>query len=235
MERNRFTRRSFLALTTGALAAAKALGNPKPVDTETPTEQPVKKILVVGDYIKAGYLKRFETLIGNRAEVISPMENCGNSIDIVSNMEKWLEQYDPDVVLISSGFEDCRTIYYGSCENLVPKKYYAHNIKNILDFCYLFSTKAVPIWATATFISDDKHVAAKAKERDFTIFNDDVLEYNRAAITVCKKLKVPVVDLFNVMSYSNPDALVENDGYHLNVKGNDTIAKALADQVGNYL
>ncbi len=229
---NRFTRRSFLALTTGALAAAKAVAEAKPVDNQ----EPLKKILLLGDSAKAGYQKKVESLIAAKATIISPSENTGNSVNVLGQMEKWLKQYEPDVVLISTGFEDCRTIYYGSYENLVPEKFYVRNVKAILQATFIFPVKStIAVWATSTYVNDDRQVTAKAKERDYSIFNDDVLLFNDRATRQCKKLKVPIIDLYNVMANSSPDTCVEADGFRLTAKGNDVVARAIATQLDNFL
>lgn len=231
MQAGRFTRRSFLALSTGALAVTKAFGK-----AEHPEKQQArKKVLLIGDFIKAGYQSRLEELMRGRAELISPVENCGTSVEVLRHLEKWLKQYDPDVVMVNCGFEDIRTLYYGTYETMVPLRHYERNVKNLLDMAYLFSSKVVPVWITTTMVQEDRHSAAKARIRDYSIFNDDVIEYNKTAVKLCRRQKVPVVDLYNAMALNSPDALLESDGYRLSAMGVEIMARAVYTQMENYL
>lgn len=217
------------------LAASSAISQSVAAFAPPETKVAKKKILIIGDYIKNSYVKKLAEIMADRAEIITPEENCGNSLDVLRQLEGWLKKYDPDLVAINTGFEDMRTIYYGSYENLVPPKLYSRNVKHILEYVYLFSSRAIPFWITTSPVEDEQHTTVKAKVRDYTVFNEDVLTYNRIAMKECRKFKVSVIDLYNHLSYSNLPAMVEADGYHLSAKGRDSAAKAIFGHIENYL
>jgi lysophospholipase L1-like esterase len=203
-----------------------------------PIPQPVipeKIVMLIGDGSKLAYEKKVAGMLRERARVISPAVNCGNSLDVMRRMEFWLKEYNPDVVHFSTGVEDVRSLYYGTYENMVPRKFYKRNIRNIIEIVYAFSSKAIPIWSTITPVNDERVVVTKATVKDFTIFNDDVLDYNRDALKVCKQFKVVVNDLYESVEYSGSDSLLDASGYTLNAKGRDTVAKSIASQIENYL
>ena len=227
----RYSRRSFLALGAALVPAVALATRAEPIGSETPR----KKVLLIGDYMKKHYEDKVREQLKDKAEVISPTENCGNTVDVMRNIEGWVKLYNPDIIHISCGFEDIRTVYYGSYDNIVPLKFYKRNVRNILEGIFMFSEKAVPLWATMTPINDERQGEAKAKTKDYSLFNEDVLNYNNAAQRVAKQYKVSVVDLFNTINYSNPDAYLNETGFLLNTKGADTTAKMIASHIENYL
>ena len=241
MEVSKLNRRSFLAFGGAALAATSALASglpsPKSMAAMLPpiTDVPKKKVLLIGDFVKKRYQTRVMDMLSEKAEIISPMENCGNSMDVLRNMEGWIKKYDPDIVHVNTGFEDIRTLYYGSNENLLSKKAYERNVYNLLDMIYIFSEKAVPVWATITPINEEVLAAEKLKLKDFSIFADDITEYNSRALKACKRLKVTVNDLYTVVNYSGGNSLFDQNGIDFNRKGNESIARAVVTQIENFI
>ena len=199
------------------------------------TPIPKKKVLLIGDYMKKHYEEKVREMLHEKADVFSPAENCGNTVDVMRSMPGWLKKYDPDIVYISCGFEDIRSVFYGSLDNLVPIKYYKRNVRNILEGVFMFSTKAVPLWATMTPINDERQGEAKSKTQDYSLFNDDVMNYNNAAQRVAKQYKVSIVDLYNALSISNPDSFLNETGFLLNGNGADATARMVAQHIDNYL
>jgi lysophospholipase L1-like esterase len=239
MEVSKLNRRSFLALGGAALAATTALASSLPKNTSDLAppivDAPKKKVLLIGDFVKKRYQTRVMDMLSEKAEIISPLDNCGSSMDVLRNMEGWIKKYDPDIVHVNAGFEDLRTIYYGSSENLVNKKTYERNVYNLLEMIYLFSEKAVPVWATITPINEEVLAAEKLKVKDFSIFADDITEYNAKALRACKKLKVTVNDLYTVVNYSGGNSLFDENGIDFNRKGNESIARAVVTQIENFI
>ena len=226
-----YSRRSFLALGAALVPAVALATGPKLAVSEAPR----KKVLLIGDYMKKYYEEQVRDLLKERAEVVWPTENCGNTIDVIRNMEGWVKKFDPDVIYIAAGFEDIRTVYYGSFDNMVPLKFYKRNVRNILEGVFMFSNRAIPIWACMTPINDEKQGEAKSKTKDYSIFNDDVIDYNAAAQKVAKQYKVSVVDLYSAIAYNNPDLYLNETGFLLNSKGAATTAKTIAQHIENYL
>jgi lysophospholipase L1-like esterase len=67
--------------------------------------------------------------------------------------------------------------------------------------------------------------------RDWTFFADDVEQFNKETLRVCKKMKVKINDLHEVINRQGTDAHLERNGYELNAKGLNLIAQAIATEV----
>ena len=192
-------------------------------------------VFLIGTLHSTAVHQQVERLLKGKASVISPATNCGNSLDVLKNIPGWIKQYNPDLVHISTGFEDVRSIYYGSDDRMVPRSFYKRNLFQIIDLIYGVSDKAVPMWATITPIDDDRLVEAKAKQRDWTAFNDDVLLYNREAAKICRRMKARVNDLYGTVLDNGAQALLAPNGYDLNGKGVTVVAQQVATSIESYL
>ena len=194
-----------------------------------------KVVLLIGSVHNKSLEMRVQRLLEDKACVYTPALSCGNTLDVLRNLEGWLKTYDPDVVHFMTGHEDLRSTFYGTYENMIPKAFYRRNMTQIIDFVFGFSDKAVPIWATITPVNDDWIVSDKSKVRDWTFFSDDVEVYNKEAMKLCRKMKVTVNDLYEVCTYNGVDPFLTQNGYELNGKGLSAVAKAIASQIENML
>jgi len=220
---------SALAATIPALATAAVHGSANgtpPLPEEEKDKLPT--LLLISSAHQFALEAQVKAILRGKVNVVTPKENCGNTLDIMRKMPEWIKSYNPEIVHICTGFEDMRSMYYGTYEPLIPKSLYKRNTQQIIDFVFALSDKAVPIWATMTPVNDDWIEAHKSKVRDWTFFSDDVEVFNKEALRVCNKLNVKVNDLNTVLTKSGPDSFLERNGYELNTKGIAVVAQNIA-------
>lgn len=241
MKARLLSRRGFLGkglLASAAVAATPLLGQAKPLTwlggRTQPSAPPDAKeeyktrILLVGAVHHPDVLSRVQKNLKDKAVIISPKDNCGNTLDVLRHMQEWIKTHDPDIVHITTGYEDLRSIYYGTYENMVPRSFYKRNLKQIFDRIFNLSDKAVPIWATVTPVNDDLVEKSKDKLRDWTYFSDDVEVYNKEAIKVCRKQQVKINDLYDAVNQAGGESLLAPNGYELNSKGINVVANTIS-------
>ena len=244
MINKRIERRAFLqkGLCLAALSAMAGHGFADPVPTHSASSAtlgedigPVKKVLFIGDTPVASLMDRVSKKLKGKAELIVPASNCGNTVDVMKDLASWLKIHDPDVVYISTGYEDVRTIYYGSYQSMVPRNFYKLNLRGIFEFIYEFSDKAIPIWSTIPPVDDEKLTVDKASVRDYTFFNDDIIAYNKEAYKVCRKMNVMVADVNQFIDQSGTDAMLDKNGYSLNNNGRAALSNFIAQKIEGVL
>jgi len=194
----------------------------------------MQRVMLIGDSIRRGYEAIVRKELANEAEVGGPDANCGNSVQILVGIAPWLLRRDADVVHLNCGLHDLKTIVFGGRENVVPVDHYRRNVHAILSVL-LAHTKAKSVWATTTPINEANDHRTHAEPRDFDRYEADVVAYNEAAVDVCKRLGVPIDDLYAVVMNAGKDGLLKEDGVHYTPEGYHTLGRAVAAAIRKQL
>jgi dienelactone hydrolase/lysophospholipase L1-like esterase len=183
-------------------------------------------VVLVGDSIRLGYASRVAERLSGKAVVISPLENGGDSANVLSHLDEWVLRQKPDVVHLNCGLHDLRRSKTDG-HHQVELARYAENLRRIVARIRE-GTDAALIFADTTPILDERH-ARRGAEFDRT--EADVRRYNAAASAIMGELGVPVHDLHWVVEQGRPETMLGPDGTHYTVAGSDRLAEAVADCV----
>jgi lysophospholipase L1-like esterase len=194
----------------------------------------MKQVALVGDSIRMGYEPRVRERLSGVAEVWGPEQNGGNSVNLLGLLHLWTEHRRPDVIHFNCGLHDLRTIFQGSQETVVPLDHYRRNLHTMIRIMRE-RTPAMLVWASTTPVIDEDARREHAKWLDFDRGNDEVLRYNEVAREVMEIEKVPVNDLYAVVSAHGPARLQNGDGVHYSAAGYRILGDAVADYLLKHL
>ncbi|MBN2152337.1 MAG: SGNH/GDSL hydrolase family protein [Candidatus Lokiarchaeota archaeon] len=186
------------------------------------------RILLIGDSIRMRYAPLVAKSLEDVAKVVVIKENCEDSAKVLANVHKWLRKAGPDqprVIHFNSGLHDVKRAY-GSERRQQPPEAYVDNLRRVVAALRAGSGARL-VWATTTPVIFQRHHAKKGFDR----FEEDVMEYNRAALALMEELQIPVDDLYGVIMRHGKERAIGEDGVHMTDEGN----RALADAVSAYL
>lgn len=189
-------------------------------------------VLLIGDSIRMGYQSIVFDALEGKYSYWSPDENGRTACNLIYNANHWIITRKPKVIHINAGLHDIRTMSWDSPagNTIVPFKHYEDNLKSL--FAHLKSyTNAVIIWAATTPVIDERCKEAHRWGKDFTRYNQDVLQINKIAEKVTKKMDVVYNDLYSLISDNNPQELIKKDGVHFTSKGNELLGKKVTEHV----
>lgn len=118
------------------------------------------------------------------------------------------------VLHINAGLHDLKTVHFDTHQTVVPLKHYRDNVETLLTTMREKTTAKI-IWATTTRVDDEGSRHAREKKREFRRYNTDVEAYNAVALKGCRKLHVPVNDLYTL----SKSAKQMPDGAHFTAEG----------------
>jgi dienelactone hydrolase/lysophospholipase L1-like esterase len=183
-------------------------------------------VVLVGDSIRLGYAPGVATRLEGKGDVISPLENGGDSANVLAHLDEWVIRQKPDVVHLNCGLHDLkRSRADGHYQ--VELERYAENLRRIVARIRA-GTDAALVFADTTPVLDERH-ARRGAEYDRT--ETDVRRYNAAAVAVMRELGVPVHDLHWVVEHGGPETMLGPDGTHYTAAGSARLAEAVADCV----
>src|ERR1051325_10294258 len=188
------------------------------------TGAPLKTVLLLGDSIRAGYQSAVSKELADVAEVSAPQEDVCTTTNLLVNLFRWVALKPPDVFHINCGLHDLKTILYGVRDNMVALAHYQENVERILRIIREH-TKTKVSWATITQINEQKVHAKHARAQDFDRFESDVDAYNRAAVEVANRLRVPINDLHAVIMKAGRDQCLTGDGVHFTPAASELLGK----------
>ena len=110
----------------------------------------------------------------------------------------------------------------------IPLDDYRANIEFILE--QLLATKARVIWATCTPV----HPARPFSEEEWSWRNEELDQYNTAALEVMQRRNIPVNDLHSIVA-ADPDRLLSEDQLHLSETGIRLCAEAVVRAIRQHL
>ncbi len=216
------SRRSFIKKGGLMIATASFVG------LQPYTKSKVIRVLIIGDSISMGYTPPLKELLKDEAYVEHPKENCQGTKFGVEKIDKWIVTEPWDVIHFNFGLHDLKhvdPVTRINSEKLEdpqqsnPKEYKA-NLEIIVK--KLKATKAKLIWATTTPYPDKPSGPYRSAA--------DVLKYNKIALKMMKKIKIPVNDLY---SFILPDmvALQLPNNVHFKKEGSEALAKKVAEAI----
>ena len=153
----------------------------------------MKNILLIGDSIRAGYDKAVQKTLEGKANVYFPADNCRFASYVLRYVHEYaamIEAGAPDIIHWNAGLWDCLRLF--GEEPHTPVEVYAYYIDRIcLRMKKLFPDAAV-IFATSTQVQSERMAD------DFKRYNEEIQQYNAAAVAVVEKYGFAVNDLYAV-------------------------------------
>ena len=183
------------------------------------------RVLLIGDSIRMRYATLVAKSLKDVAKVIIIKENCEDSAKVLANVQKWLRMAEPAllrVVHFNSGLHDVKRAY-GSERRQQPLQAYIDNLRQIVALVRAGSSARL-VWATTTPVIFERHHARKGFDR----FEEDVIEYNKAALALMEELNIPVDDLYDYILRYGKERAISGDGVHMTDEGNRALAAAVA-------
>lgn len=164
-----------------------------------------------GPYLKS-YVEDFAELEQKKIETLGGREfsrNGGDSKRVLEYLTYKLKEKDfqPDYLLLNCGLHDVgRDTVTGDLQ--VPLVDYRQNLEKIVK---LIQAKNIQIiWVSITPVVDSIHNSrSKHKWR----YVSDLASYNLAALEICRKQAIPVIDLFSFTGKLGTDAYLDNVHY----------------------
>jgi lysophospholipase L1-like esterase len=184
----------------------------------------MKKVLLIGDSIRIGYLPFVARELEGEAEIWGPEANGGTSRNILTHLDEWVISCEADIMHINCGLHDLARDWDedGTPRDVrVPLDEYTANVREILSRVQASGKKVV--WATTTPVHEDNH-----KSKGFDRLEGDVLRYNEAATRVARELGVPINDLYRVVQDAGEASGLLPDGVHFTPDGSARLGKAVA-------
>ncbi len=168
----------------------------------------MKNLLLIGDSIRMGYDKSVKKTLEGKVNVIFPEENCRFASYVLRNFHEYfggLKGSEIDVIHWNAGLWDCLRLF-GEEDPHTPIEIYAYYIERICIRIKKLCPNAKVIFATSTAVLSEK------MDVNFKRYNEEIEEYNKAAVEVVKKHGFEVNDLYAV-SASLPEE-AHSDAVH---------------------
>ena len=184
----------------------------------------MKKLLLIGDSIRAGYDKAVKKTLEGKAEVYFPEDNCRFAAYTLRYFNDYLAlaEGEVDVIHWNAGLWDCLHLFGEDVQT--PIEIYAYYIERICERIKKFAPNAKVIFATSTSVISEKMGA------DFKRYNEEIEAYNNAAVEIVKKYGFDVDDLY-AASLTLPES-AHSDPVHYYTK---TGTEKFTNQVLSYV
>lgn len=186
------------------------------------------RVLIIGDSISVGYTPVVKELMQNEAYVEHPVENCQGTRFGLERIDKWIGTEPWDVIHFNFGLHDLKHVDPATGVNS-PKaedpqqsdpQQYKQNLTTIVK--RLRASKAKLVFATTTPYPDQPDGPYRKAE--------DVLEYNRIALRIMKKNRIPVNDLYAFI-LPNLAALQLPKNVHFKKEGSEALAGKVVEAI----
>ncbi len=181
---------------------------------------PLPRLLLLGDSIRMSYEPLVTERLQGRVEVFGPAENCQFSLYTLTRLGTWLAELGPvDMVHWNNGIHDC-----GHNPNRAPVQIpladYLGNLRLILAALRAVTPRVV--WATTT----PQHPERLFRAEQWSWRNEEMAQYDAAALAQMRSQDVPVNDLRALVS-SRVDEYLAEDQLHLSPAGRQASAAAV--------
>lgn len=200
--------------------------------TGTQLNENKKQILLIGDSIREGYCEYTKNELSDIADVYYPEENCRSSQYIITRLRFYITLCNPetvDLLLFNCGHWDVAH-WSGTKYSLTSHKDYKKNIGLIVDIAKQLFPKAKIVFATTTPMNPDVK-----DNKDYTNprTTKEIIKYNSIAKKVCKKLNLPIIDLFDFTK--DFDASAYKDYCHYTDEKKEVMGKYVASEITKLL
>ena len=190
----------------------------------------MKKVLLIGDSIRAGYDKSIKASLEGIADVYFPAENCRFAAYVLRYVADYIATAggeEIDVIHWNAGLWDALR-QFGEEPN-TPIEFYKHFIERVCIRIKRFAPNAKVIFATSTKVRTEK------MDPDvFIRYNDEIEAYNRAAIDVVKKYGFEINDLYSI-SLSLPDSAHSDNVHYYTQQGTEAFSKQVLQYISKAL
>jgi lysophospholipase L1-like esterase len=186
------------------------------------------KILFIGDSISGGYTPYVANHFKDKAIVTHNPGNAGNTGMGLENIRKYLGDGDWDIIQFNWGLWDLcyrhpDSKLYGNRDKVRGKitfsvDEYQANLDSLVTIMKKISGAKL-IFITTTYIP----------ENEAGRFSEDVMIFNRAAKKVMEKHSVTINDIYENSIRIHKAYGIGNDDVHYTDKGNEELAKLIAD------
>ncbi len=181
----------------------------------------MKRILLLGDSIRMNYAPYVYRKLSNRAEIVTPEENCRFAKYTLHELPGWLKHFGtPDIVHWNNGLWDAH--HFNGTEALTPLDDYLTDLTRIANL--LKATGATVIFATCT----------PARPENTEWDNQEIQAYNTAAIRLMEQLGIRVNHLYPVVA-GREAQLITDDLIHLSREGIQKVGQQVVDVLTSLL
>jgi hypothetical protein len=142
------------------------------------------KVMLIGDSIRMNYQERVKAILGDRADVQGPAENCRFAAYTLFQLSGWVPDADYDVIHWNNGQWD--TCYMADGRIHTPLQVYLGIEKRIAKILRRKAKRL--IFATTTPVHPDQFETAKVNGRK----NEDIVAYNQAVTSELSELGVEI-------------------------------------------
>ena len=167
----------------------------------------MKNLLLIGDSIRMGYDKSVKKTLEGRAKVLFPEDNCRFASYVLRYFHEYLGEVNPeeiDVIHWNAGLWDCLRLFEEDPHT--PVDVYVYYIDRICKRIKKICPDAKVIFATSTAVLSER------MGKDFKRYNEEIEEYNKAAVETVKKYGFEINDLYP-LSASLPEE-AHSDAVH---------------------
>jgi hypothetical protein len=196
-------------------------------------DKPAKllRILIIGDSISMGYMPHVKEMMKDEAYVEHPVENCQGTKFGIQKIDDWIGTEPWDVIHFNFGLHDLKHVDpvsgINSSKPEDPQqsnlKQYRENLEVIVG--KLRASRAKLIFATTTPFPDLPEGPYRK--------SGDVPEYNKVALKIMKKNKIPVNDLYSFV-LPNMAALQLPKNVHFKKDGSAVLAEKVVEAIRRY-
>ena len=178
----------------------------------------MKKIVLIGDSIRMGYVDYVREALEGVAEVYSPNENCRYSVNVLRYAHEWKQKGewpdDIDLVHWNAGLWDALELF--GDEPLMPIDAYERIIPRIDRRLRMLFPQAKLVFATSTAVLEDKCKSY------FKRHNATIGEYNTAALRALAPTDTVINDLYATTSCC-PESYHSDAVHFYTAEGTDLI------------
>ncbi len=184
----------------------------------------MKKIVLLGDSIKIGYVEYVRNALKGVAEIYSPTENCRYSVNVLRYAHEWKQKGewpdDVDLVHWNAGLWDALELF--GDEPLMPLDAYERIIPRIDRRLRMLFPQAKLVFATSTAVLEDKC------KPYFKRHNETICAYNAAALRALAPTNTVINDLYTPSSRC-PESYHSDAVHFYTPEGTDLIGGQVAD------
>lgn len=183
------------------------------------------KVVLIGDSIRIGY-QPFVVKKLQEAEVWGPSENCRHSLWVLDHFQEWVADQKPDIVHVNSGLHDSAILEDGEHQILLSQ--YRLCLQRFINKVKQLGNVQM-IWGTTTqrYVPEEGVPIAQWQIKA----DDEIAEYNAAALEIVQREALPVNDLQNVIMRNDFTKCISEHGCHMTEFGNEVLSDAIVQAV----
>lgn len=190
-----------------------------------------KKVLLLGDSIRMGYDDYVKEILSEYDVYYDELDNGKFSSYTIWQFNQLNKKYGPfDIVHFNTGYWDMNKEGPNK-EPQTPINTYISNLEFLISL--IKETGSKIIFATTTPICDDLIHNRKYQKTNYR--NKWVIDYNKAAIKLMKKLNIPINDLYKLLLVKSKNYYKCKDSLHLTEEGYKLCANKVALKIKEIL